>query len=155
LCFAFVLAENRCVVTKFEANNPVPGAPEVFVSNPLSTNNEAAFWQTTLLPFVQESGEPNALALVKAVTELYRYWNHNFTKGQFIENVGLHNEPYFRYFEYPDFLTPNSGLIQIRKYAEIHQEMDLLSRFDQIQAATKVVKKAIYEMLVRDCKYFE
>ncbi len=24
-CFAFVLAENRCVVTKFEANNPVVG----------------------------------------------------------------------------------------------------------------------------------
>ena len=34
LCFAFVLAENRCVVTKFEANNPVLGAPEVFVDNP-------------------------------------------------------------------------------------------------------------------------
>ena len=79
LCFAFVLAENRCVVTKFESNNPVPGAPEVFVSNPLSTNNDTAFWQPTLLPFVQESGEPNALSLVKAVTELYRYWNHNYT----------------------------------------------------------------------------
>lgn len=155
LCFAFVLAENRCVVTKFEANNPVEGAPEVFVQNPLSTNNEEAFWHTTLLPYVEESNEPNAIALVKLVTEFYRYWNHNYTKGQFIESVGLHNEPYFRYFDYPDFLTPNSGLIQIRKYAEIHQEMDLLSRFEDIQAATKVVKKAIYEILVRDCKYFE
>ncbi|MFN6087679.1 MAG: hypothetical protein ACK47E_02925 [Cyclobacteriaceae bacterium] len=27
LCFAFVLAENRCVVTKFEKDNPVKGAP--------------------------------------------------------------------------------------------------------------------------------
>jgi hypothetical protein len=155
LCFAFVLAENRCVVTKFEANNPVQGAPEVFVQNPLSTNTEDAFWHTTLLPYVEESREPDALALVKSVTEFYRYWNHNYTKGQFIESVGLHNEPYFRYFDYPDFLTPNSGLIQIRKYAEIHQEMDLLSRLEDIQAATKVVKKAIYEILVRDCKYFE
>ena len=67
----------------------------------------------------------------------------------------MQNEPYFRYFDYADFLTPNSGLIQIRKYAEIHQEMDLLSRFEDIQATTKVVKKAIYEMLVRDCGYFE
>jgi hypothetical protein len=133
----------------------VDGAPEVFVQNPLSTNNEEAFWHTTLLPYVEESNEPNAIALVKLVTEFYRYWNHNYTKGQFIESVGLHNEPYFRYFDYPDFLTPNSGLIQIRKYAEIHQEMDLLSRFEDIQAATKVVKKAIYEILVRDCKYFE
>ena len=33
LCFAFVLAENRCVVTKFEKDNPVKDAPEVFVDN--------------------------------------------------------------------------------------------------------------------------
>jgi hypothetical protein len=46
-------------------------------------------------------------------------------------------------------------LIQIRKYAEIHKETDLLSRFEDIKAATKVVKKAIDEMLVRDCRYFE
>ncbi|MCU0361446.1 MAG: hypothetical protein MUF75_12165 [Bacteroidia bacterium] len=155
LCFAFVLAENRCVVTKFEADNPVAGAPEVFVNNPLSTNNDSNFWATTLLPYVEASGEPVALSLVKAVTELYRYWNHNYTKGQFIYSIGLHDEPYFKYFDYPDFLTPNSGLIQIRKYAEIHQELDLLSRFEDIQLAAKAVKKAVYEILVKDCGYFE
>lgn len=155
LCFAFVLAENRCVVTKFEANNPVAGAPEVFVDNPLSTNNPAAFWQTTLLPLVQQSTHPEAQALVKTITDLYRYWNHQYTKGQFLEYVGLHNEPYFSYFDYPDFVTPNSGLIQIRKFAEQQQETELLSRFEALQEATKAVKKAIYTMLVEDCRYFE
>lgn len=155
LCFAFALAENRCVVTKFEANNPVAGAPEVFVDNPLSTNNPDAFWHTTLLPLVQQSKQPEALALVKAVTDLYRYWNHQYTKGQFMEYVGLHNEAYFKYFDYPDFLTPNSGLIQLRKYAEIHQETELLSRFGIIMEATKAAKKAIYTLLVEDCRYFE
>jgi hypothetical protein len=154
LCFAFVLAENRCVVTKFEADNPVEGAPEVFVHNPLSTNNEHNFWHTTLLPYVETAADPVALSLVKAVNTLYRHWNHHYTKGQFIYSIGLHNEPYFKYFDYPDFLTPNSGLIQIRKYAEIHQELDLLSLFEEIQAATKAVKKAIYDILVGDCRYF-
>ena len=43
LCFAFVLAENRCVVTTFEADNPVPGAPEIFVDNPLCPANPESF----------------------------------------------------------------------------------------------------------------
>ena len=50
--FAFVLAENRCVVTKFERGNPVEGAPEVFVDNPLCPTNKESFWSTTLAPFV-------------------------------------------------------------------------------------------------------
>src|ERR1017187_9428145 len=48
LCFAFVLAENRCVVTKFEKDNPVKGAPEVFVDNPLCPANKESFWSKVL-----------------------------------------------------------------------------------------------------------
>ena len=57
LCFAFVLAENRCVVTKFEKDNPVKGAPEVFVDNPLCPANPESFWSTTLAPYVVKSQE--------------------------------------------------------------------------------------------------
>jgi hypothetical protein len=41
LCFAFALVENRSVKTKFEKDNPVVGAPEVFVhySDFLSPNS--------------------------------------------------------------------------------------------------------------------
>jgi hypothetical protein len=37
---------------------------------------------------------------------------------------------------------------------EIHRETDLLTRFDDKQAATKLVKKDIYKMQVRDGGFF-
>ncbi|MEQ8532770.1 MAG: hypothetical protein RIB86_13035, partial [Imperialibacter sp.] len=159
LCFAFVMAENRCVVTRFEVDNPVPGAPEVFVDNPLSTNNPKTFWNTTLAPFASahlKDGPSKAGAeLVRAITGLYQLWNREYCKGQFIHSVGLQDEPYFRYFDYPDFLTPNSGLIQIRKFADINSKSDLIAGFSEISALTKEVREELYRLLVEEFKYFE
>jgi hypothetical protein len=153
LCFAFGLAENRCVVTKFEKDNPVIGAPEVFVDNPLCPCNQESFWSTTLDNEIVTSP---ALAgeLVALVKQLYKTWNQNYTKGQFQYSVGLHSEPYFKYFDYKDFVTPYSGLIQIRKYAEIRKSDDLLALFEQINAKTKEVREEIYRLLVDEFKYF-
>jgi hypothetical protein len=154
LCFAFVLAENRCVVTKFEANNPVPDAPEVFVDNPLCPTNKNSFWCTTLDGEIVN--EPDAaFRLVEKIKELYRYWNLHYCKGQYIENVGLQNEPYFKYFDYPDFLTPHSGLIQIRKYAEQEGLADMLELFIEVIKLTKLVKAELHRLLVDEFKYFE
>ncbi|MFN3998282.1 hypothetical protein [Algoriphagus sp.] len=153
LCFAFVLAENRCVVTKFEANNPVLGAPEVFVNNPLSTNNPDSFWNTTLDREIV-SDPPAAIKLVDKIKELYRVWNYEYCKGGILEHVGLHDEPYFKYFDYPDFLTKNSGLIQIKKYAMIHNSADLGELFQEISTLTKLVKSEIYRLLVDEFNYF-
>jgi len=161
LCFAFVLAENRCVVTKFEKDNPVQGAPEIFTDNPLCPANPDAFWATTLDKFIagslEEDPAKNLLAseLVTKIKELYKHWNVNYCKGQFIHNVGLHDEPYFKYFDYPDFLTPYSGLIQLRKYAEINSCADLLEQFSEIQNLSKKVREEIYRLLVKEFKYFE
>jgi len=152
-CFAFVLAENRCVVTKFEAGNPVAGAPEVFVDNPLCPTNPAAFWNTTLDNHVTRD-HGAAFELVSAIKSLYKLWNKNYCQGQFLFNNGLKDEPYFRYFSYPDFLTPYSGLIQVRKYAEIHNFEDLQEQFVQISSLTKIVREELYHMLVREAKYF-
>jgi len=154
LCFAFVLAENRCVVTKFEADNPVAGAPEVYVDNPLCPSNRESFWCTTLDKEVVSEPE-TAKKLVDAVKDLYRYWNHNYTKGQVLQHVGLENEPYFKYFDYPDFLTPHSGLIQIRKYAEINQATDLIEHFEEISRNVKLVKAELYRVLVEESGYFK
>jgi hypothetical protein len=66
----------------------------------------------------------------------------------------LQDEPYFRYFSYPDFLTPYSCLIQIRKCAEIHNLEDLQEQFPQISALTKKVREELYRMLVEEAKYF-
>lgn len=158
LCFAFVLAENRCVVTKFEKDNPVIGALEIFVDNPLCPTNKESFWATTLEPFINEQKldeENPAILLIELITELYKYWNHHYCKGDYLYLCGLQDEPYFKYFNYPDFLTPYSGLIQIKKYAEIKAEADLLNRFAEISKLAKAVKQKLYKILVDDFKYFE
>jgi len=158
LCLAFVLAENRCVVTTFERDNPIQNAPEIFVDNPLCPTNKESFWSVHLMPYVLScnlSKESSAILLIDQITELYKYWNHNYCMGQYIYNCGLHNEPYFRYFNYPDFLTPYSGLIQIKKYAEIHSDVELLNRFSEIIKLTKAIRQELYKMLVEDFKYFD
>lgn len=33
---------------KFEADNPMNGAPEIYVDNPMSTNNPGSFWNIVL-----------------------------------------------------------------------------------------------------------
>jgi hypothetical protein len=154
LCFAFGLAENRCVVTKFEKDNPVKGATEVFVDNPLCPTNPESFWSTTLDSEIIT--EPKlAGELIGLTRELYKKWNQKYCKGQFLYSVGLDDEPYFKYFDYKDFVTPHSGLIQIRKYAELHNEENLLNLFHEIALKTKEVREEIYRLLTQEFAYFE
>lgn len=72
-----------------------------------------------------------------------------------MQRVGLQDEPYFRYFDYDDFLTPNSGLIQIRRYADLNGKADIQAMFENISKKTKTVKEEIYRLLVEEFKYFE
>lgn len=75
LCFAYGLAENRCIELTFPADDPVPGAPAVRVENPLCPNNPDAFWTTTLAPTFAsftKTDDP-ATALVRAVQAVYRH----------------------------------------------------------------------------------
>ena len=72
-----------------------------------------------------------------------------------IRNIGLHNEPYFRYFEYPDFMIPNSGIIQIKKYAEVNYRDYLNTLLKEISKKTKEVREEIYQILIIDLRYFE
>jgi hypothetical protein len=154
MCFAFVLAENRCVVTKFEKDNPVKGVPEVFVDNPLSPTNPDSFWSTTLNNQIPDEAS-SANQLVDKIHQLYKIWNMNYCKGQWLHSVGLHNEPYFKFFSYADFLTPHSGLIQIKKYAENEGKSDLLEIFREISILTKKVREDIYVLLTEEFNYFE
>ena len=153
LCFAFGLAENRCVVTKFEKDNPVMGAPEVWADNPMSPNNPESFYRTTLQPEISKTTGV-AIELATAIDDFYKFWNMNYTKGAILENVGLHEEAYFKYFDYPDFVTKDSGLIQIKKFAEKNDCTDLIEKLTGITALTKKVKEALYTMLVVDFNYF-
>ena len=87
--------------------------------------------------------------------QLYKKWNQTYCKGQILRSVGLQDEAYFKYFDYKDFVTPSSGLIQIRKYAEVHNTEDLLKLFEKISAKTKEVREEIYRLLVKEFGYFE
>ena len=154
LCYTFGLAESRCVVTKFEKDNPVVGAPEIWVDNPMSPNNQESFYRTTLQKEIKKS-KSVASDLATTIEAFYQYWNLNYTKGQILENVGLHEEAYFKYFDYPDFVTKDSGLIQIKKYADLNDCADLLEKITSITEKTKLVKEEIYRMLTEDFKYFD
>lgn len=159
LCFAFALAESRCIVTKFEKDNPVKGAPEIFVDNPLCPTNKESFWSTTLEPYVLEFSkdekENPALTLINTIKKLYKLWNLKYCKNETLKSVGLQNEPYFKFFNYADFVTPHSGLIQIKKYAEINSAHDLTELFIDISKLTKGVREEIYDLLVNKFNYFD
>jgi len=88
------------------------------------------------------------------VERLYRTWNLKYCQGSYLYYVGLENEPYFKYFAYADFLTPHSGLIQIRKYAEQEGLADMLAHFAEVSELTKAVRARLYEMLVEEMQYF-
>ena len=124
----------------------------MFVDNPLCPTNPDAFCSIML---GSEVSDPLAISFVEAIKLLYKYWNSEYCKGQFLENVGLNDEPYFKYFDYPDFVTPYSGLIQIKKYAEINGKIDILEKFEPIKQLSKQVKERIYDLLVNEFKYFE
>jgi hypothetical protein len=151
LCFAFGLANNGCVVTKFEKNDPIPGNNEIFVHNPLCPTDEDSFWSRIMAS--QVVGE-DAVALVSSVKKLYKGWRKQFADTNIIENIGLEKEAYFKFFSYPDFVTPFSGLIQIKKYVDLHGVPELAACFEEIDACKRKVKSEIYEMLVNDMRYF-
>ena len=52
-------------------------------------------------------------------------------------------------------MTPNSGIIQIKKYAEVNYKDDLDVIIKEISVKTKEVREEIYNILTKDFKYFE
>ena len=89
------------------------------------------------------------------LSEFVAWCQQHITGDEILRSVGLQDEPYFKYFDYKDFVTPHSGLIQIRKYAEIHNATDLLELFEKISAKTKEVREEIYRLLVDEFAYFD
>ncbi len=72
----------------------------------------------------------------------------------YLYNVGLQNEAYVKYFDYPDFLTPNSAIIQIKKYAENNMGVALLNHFENISKCSKAIRQTMYKLLVDEFNYF-
>lgn len=160
LCFAYGLAENRCVELTFPADDPVPGAPTVRVENPLCPSNPDAFWATTLAPAfagLEKSDDP-AAALVRAVQAVYRHWAVAHAADGPVFAPLLADEPYFRYFQpaHPPVLTRRAGLVQLRKYAELYpsQSEELSVLLSRMRKQTTAVRQELHRVLVQDLKYF-
>jgi len=131
------------------------------VDNPLSPLNFENFYNTILRNFILENGLENQetidshqanpvqktsnlpVQLLQTVEKLYQTFAKNYCPNDIVQNVGLQNEPYFQYFDYPDFLTPNSGIIQIRKFAEVNSHGDLLEILTQIKKLSLEIKNEI------------
>lgn len=59
-----------------------------------------------------------------------------------MQDVGLYNELYFKYFRYADFLKKDIGLIQLKKYALQESLADMLQQTDTAQKPTAEAKTA-------------
>lgn len=77
---------------------------------------------------------------------------NKYSRRQYLRNLELQNESYFKNIDCDDFLTPNNGLIQIRKFAEKHAEVELLNQFALF---AKHVNVSRYELLVGEFGYFK
>ena len=160
LCFAFGLAENRCAVVRFEADNPVAGAPAVAVDNPLVPGFAAGFWEQVLAPeFVGQPATDAATQLVAAVRAVYGHWATAVCGGQMLPAPELHGEAYFKFFPVEAArLTPRAGLVQIRAYAAQHTGApwypELHQRLTRLATLREAVKGEIHRLLVQELRYF-
>lgn len=160
LCFAFGLTQNRCVVTRFEADNPVAGALAVQVDNPLVPGYANGFWEQVLAPeFVGQPDTDAATKLVAAVRAVYGHWAAAVCGGQTILAPELHGEAYFKFFAVDAAkLTPRAGLVQIRAYAQRNAGEswypELQRRLTKLAELREAVKGDIHRLLTREMRYF-
>jgi hypothetical protein len=144
LTYAITFADNECLELRFPANNPVPGAPEVRLSNPLSPNDTTSFWSKHLVQhFDGTTPDGNADLLVKEVLELYASWKKLFR---------VHEElpvdvarPW--YIGESAFVTRSSGMSQMRDYAEFKQDQNLLHRIERIKVSLGRARNEFHELL--------
>ncbi|MGC2162676.1 MAG: hypothetical protein WA634_12250 [Silvibacterium sp.] len=136
-------AENECVETSFPANNPIAGAPEIVVSNPLTPLAKDSFWTKALKPYCSDA-PVTVKKLIRCVDDVFKEW------GSLIHQKGelfVSDKPYLL-GNYP--LPLGSGLIQIGDYAREAANDKLLEGCRAIQVNLKVLKADFSEMWSSD-----
>lgn len=147
--FAIAYAENECVEAYFPANNPVKGAAELFVSNPMTPINPDSFWSQVLRPYFDVTAPASVRLLVESVDDVFRNWNNRFKKRP--EIATQYNKPYFIG---NGRLTRTSGLLQIKDYAVEITETPLLTCLAEVQNRLRVAKDEFFELLNNKLDYF-
>lgn len=141
--YAIALVDNECVEARFPANNPSKGAPELYVSNPMSPNNPESYWSTHLASKFSANGTDPASKAVSAVRKLYSEWKKRFRKEP--ELPTSISKPYFIG---EGFVTASSGLLQIRDYCQETGDDEILVLFRDVQESAKALKAEFRSMLL-------
>ena len=149
IAFAIAYAENECVETYFPANNPVKGAPELFVGNPMTPLNSESFWSRILQPFTDDDALPSVRNLVEAVDSVFQSWSDLFKTR--VEIPVSYSPPYFIG---EGRLTRAAGLIQIRDYAIANNLPSLLAGLEIVQERLKATKDKFFEHVNARLAYF-
>jgi hypothetical protein len=139
--FAIGYAENECVETRFPANNPVDGLPELTISNPLSPLDRHSFWSTTMHPYCAEASSSSARDLVKGVDKVFDTWRRLFNGHT---ELPISRKPYLLDDR---GLTLRSGICQIRAYAKETESAPLIAALTQVQELLKAAKTEFFGLL--------
>ncbi|MGA7218348.1 MAG: hypothetical protein WBX38_08545, partial [Candidatus Sulfotelmatobacter sp.] len=141
IAFAIGYAENECVETRFPANNPVRGALELNVSNPLTPLNSDSFWSGVMNPFCSDNPSASVLALTKAVDKLFADWKKLFRNRP---ELALSRRPYMLDNQGPRL---GAGIQQVRDYANEAGDETLKADWAAIQKTLSLAKKDFFELV--------
>lgn len=144
IAFAIGFAENECVEAKFPANNPITGAKELSVSNPMTPLSKDSFWSKHMASLIGKGNIESEDKLVRSVEKIFDIWKTLFKKVP--ELYVDYKRPYFIG---EAILTKNAGLIQIKDYAKEMDSVPLLKAWGEIQSNLKFVKNEFYELLMQ------
>ncbi len=142
--FAIGFADNECIETFFPSDNPIEGLPPLYITNPMSPNNPNSFWSKIMAPIFNKNENTLPDLLVMAVNEFYAEWSKRFSTQT--EKYATFTKPYF---VENGVLRNTSGVIQIKEYAEIENDLALLALYKNIKEQLKEVKLQFYEYLLR------
>jgi hypothetical protein len=138
--FAIGYAENECVQTRFPANNPVQGLPELVVNNPMTPLIDT-FWVNTMRPYCDDDPSETVASLIAAVDKLYSDWKRLF-KGQ--TELPLSKKPYMLDDQGPRM---GAGIPQIRAYAEEAGEKTLLADWSAVAGVLSAAKTQFHGLV--------
>ncbi len=138
--FAISYAENECVQTRFPANNPVQGLPELVVNNPMTPLVDT-FWAKTMRPYCDDNPSEVVASLVAAVDKLYSDWKKLF-KGQ--TELPLSKRPYMLDDQGPRL---GAGIPQIRAYAEEADNKTLLADWSVVAGLLSSAKTEFHGLV--------
>jgi hypothetical protein len=138
--FAIGYAENECVQTRFPANNPVQGLPELVINNPMTPLVDT-FWSKTMRPYCDDNPSEAVASLMAAVEEMFSDWKKLF-RGQ--TELPLSRRPYMLDDQ---GLQVGAGIPQIRAYAEEADDKTLLADWSNVAGLLRTAKTDFYGLV--------